>query len=70
MKCLRCSSINVCKNGKVKGVQRYRCKDCNYNYTKGRNAKDKSLKRFALELYLEGLGFRSVGRLEAIILTV
>tara|TARA_Y100000389_G_scaffold205147_1_gene264156 strand:+ start:20563 stop:20943 length:381 start_codon:yes stop_codon:yes gene_type:complete len=45
------------------GVQRYKCKDCNYNYTKGRNCKDKSLKRFALELYLEGLGFRSIGRL-------
>jgi len=44
-------------------MQRYKCKDCNYNYTKGRNSKDKSLKRFALELYLEGLGFRSIGRL-------
>jgi len=63
MKCLKCSSINVCKNGKMKGMQRYKCKDCGYNYTKGRNSKDKSLKRFALELYLEGLGFRSIGRL-------
>ncbi len=63
MKCLKCSSINVCKNGKMQGMQRYKCKDCNYNYTKGRNSKDKSIKRFALELYLEGLGFRSIGRL-------
>ena len=63
MKCLKCFSINVCKNGKMQGMQRYKCKDCDYNYTKGRNSKDKSLKRFALELYLEGLGFRSVGRL-------
>tara|TARA_Y100000389_G_C17467884_1_gene527382 strand:+ start:4524 stop:4895 length:372 start_codon:yes stop_codon:yes gene_type:complete len=44
-------------------MQRYKCKDCNYNYTKGRNSKDKSLKRFALELYLEGLGFRSIAKL-------
>ena len=63
MKCLKCSSDNICKNGKMYGMQRYKCKDCNYNYTKGRNCKDKSLKRFALELYLEGLGFRSIGRL-------
>ena len=63
MKCLKCSSDNVCKNGKMNGMQRYRCKDCGYNYTKGRNSKDKALKRFALELYLEGLGFRSIGRL-------
>ena len=63
MKCIKCSSINICKNGKMQGMQRYKCKDCNYNYTKGRNSKDKSLKRFALELYLEGLGFRSIGRM-------
>lgn len=63
MKCLKCSSGNVCKNGKMNGMQRYRCKDCGYNYTKGRNSKDKALKRFALELYLEGLGLRSIGRL-------
>ena len=63
MKCLKCSSDNICKNGKMYGMQRYKCKDCSYNYTKGRNCKDKSLKRFALELYLEGLGFRSIGRL-------
>lgn len=63
MKCLKCFGVNVCKNGKMQGMQRYKCKDCNYNYTKGRNSKDKFLKRFALELYLEGLGFRSVGRL-------
>ena len=62
MKCLKCFSVNVCKNGRMYNMQRYRCKDCGYNYTKGRNSKDKSLKRFALELYLEGLGFRSIGR--------
>ena len=62
MKCLECFSVNVCKNGRMYNMQRYRCKDCGYNYTKGRNSKDKSLKRFALELYLEGLGFRSIGR--------
>lgn len=63
MKCLKCGSENVCKNGKMYSMQRYKCKDCGYNYTKGRRSKDKSLKRFALELYLEGLGFRSIGRL-------
>ena len=62
MKCLKCFSVNVCKNGKMYNMQRYMCKDCGYNYTKGRNSKDKSLRRFALELYLEGLGFRSIGR--------
>ena len=61
--CPKCQESNTRKAGKIKDKQRYKCKDCNYNYTKGRNSKDKSLKRFALELYLEGLGFRSIGRL-------
>ncbi len=32
-KCTRCGSEKFVKNGKVKEKQRYRCKDCQYNYT-------------------------------------
>ena len=35
----------------------------NYTVEKLKNANDESLKRRTLELYLEGLGFRSIGRL-------
>ncbi len=38
-------------------MQRYLCKSCNYTVEKRKNAKDESLKRRALELYLDGLGF-------------
>lgn len=64
MDCPRCSSNQYNKDGFVKGVQRYKCKECNYKYTVEfkSTAKPKSMKRQALHLYLEGLGFRSIGR--------
>jgi len=65
MNCPKCnSSINV-KSGKTQGRQRYKCKECGCNYSVElkSTAKPKSLKRLALHLYLEGLGFRSIGRI-------
>jgi transposase-like protein len=65
MDCPRCSSQNHSKDGIIKGCQRYKCKDCNYHYTveKKSNVKPVEMKRIAFELYLEGLGFRSIGRI-------
>ena len=64
MECIKCGSINHVKRGIVGGKQRYTCKDCGYNYTvmKKSTAKSGTTKRQALQLYLEGLGFRSIGR--------
>jgi len=65
MNCPKCDGSESVKSGKIKGRQRYKCKNCNYNYsvTIKSTAKPKSLKRKALHLYLEGLGFRSIGRI-------
>ena len=65
MLCPKCNSEGQTKDGIVKGRQRYKCKECNYRYTvqQKSTAKSKELKRYALQLYLEGLGFRSIGRL-------
>ena len=63
--CPRCSSGEAVKSGKAKGRQRYKCKCCGYFYTvtqKSDNATD-AQRRLALTLYLEGLGFRSIGRI-------
>jgi len=64
MNCPKCKSINHVKDGVVKGKQRHKCKECNYRYTVEikSTSKPKEMKRLALELYLEGLGFRSIGR--------
>ncbi|MCD8412089.1 IS1 family transposase [Tenacibaculum finnmarkense] len=65
MDCPKCKSEKKIKNGVIKGIQRYKCKSCGYNYTVERRSCDYPLstKKKALQLYLEGLGFRSIGRL-------
>jgi transposase-like protein len=64
MNCPKCSCDKRVKSGFIKGVQRYKCKCCGCNYTVElkSTAKPKSMKKQALHLYLEGLGFRSIGR--------
>ena len=64
MNCPRCKCSDCIKNGKVGGRQRYKCSDCGYNYSVELKltASSASVKRQALKLYLEGLGFRSIGR--------
>ena len=64
MNCPRCKSPDHKKNGLVDGRQRYKCSACGYNYSVElkSTAFSTSVKRQALQLYLEGLGFRSIGR--------
>lgn len=61
--CPRCSSKDFIRDGLVKGRQRYKCKQCIYHYSVVHKAGiSPELKALALKLYLEGLGFRSIGR--------
>ena len=60
--CPKCGSTICVKDGFVKGRQRFRCKFCNYRHTVQYRGKSPETKRKAVELYLEGLGFRSIGR--------
>ena len=60
--CPRCKNNNIRKDCIAKQRQRFRCKDCNYRFTVEFVGKPEKLKRDALILYLEGLGFRSIGR--------
>jgi len=64
MKCPKCKSDEKIKDGIVKQKQRYKCKECDFRYTvaSGSGAKPLYLRKLALQLYLEGLGFRSIGR--------
>ena len=65
MDCPRCASCRHVKAGIARQRQRYRCKGCGYHYTvKKRSPRiPDSVRRFAVRLYLEGLGFRSIERL-------
>jgi transposase-like protein len=64
MNCPKCNCSERVKSGIINGRQRYKCKTCKCNYTVEikSTARPKSQKKQALHLYLEGLGFRSIGR--------
>lgn len=63
MKCPKCRSDEKCKNGFVKSIQRYRCKSCGCSYTKSTTFRlPREVQEKAIQLYREGLGFRSIGR--------
>jgi transposase len=60
--CPSCNAEGCTKDGIVKGKQRYKCKLCGYRHTVKFLGISPEIKRQALQLYLEGLGFRSIGR--------
>ncbi|WP_137091088.1 IS1 family transposase [Mangrovivirga cuniculi] len=61
MKCPRCLSTEKVKDGFVNDRQRYQCKSCGYHYsTRQKGKKPSYLKRLALFLHLEGMGYRPI----------
>lgn len=62
--CPKCQSIEVVKNGKVQGKQRYKWKSCSLQFTRptprGRPAQEKAM---AVTLYTLGLSIRAIARL-------
>ena len=65
MNCPKCAGAEYTKNGVVNGLQRYRCKQCAYNYTVERKSTtiDTDKKRLAVILYLEGVRITSISEL-------
>ncbi len=65
IKCPKCNKKNCRKDRFVRNIQRYKCKECNFRHTVHKRSTEAplSVKRHSLQLYLEGLGFRAIGRL-------
>ena len=65
MKCSKCKSDRNVKDGHIHGLQRYKCKDCGRSFTVElkSTAQPEDIKRQALQMYLEGLGFSSIARI-------
>ncbi|OFY86348.1 MAG: hypothetical protein A3F72_11135 [Bacteroidetes bacterium RIFCSPLOWO2_12_FULL_35_15] len=65
MNCPKCKQSNFCKDGIANGRQRYQCKSCSYRYTVIRKSDVRAdeIKRMALAMYLEGLGYRVIARI-------
>ena len=68
LSCKHCGGKSVVKNGYVRDKQRYKCKDCSKTFREGdlreKYTTDKKLK--VLSMYLEGVGIRSIERLEGV----
>lgn len=66
LRCKHCGNDGKVKNGRPNGKQRYKCKECGRNYVSGDSREkysvDKKLK--VVCMYLEGIGIRSIERLE------
>ena len=64
LNCPRCASTDKVKSGMKDGRQRYKCKPCRYLLTVAQKSDTATpdQRRLALTLYLEGLGFRAIGR--------
>ena len=64
MQCSRCQKAGAVKAGFARGAQRYKCKACNYFFVEADRRKyPRETKVRAIQLYLEGLGFRAIERL-------
>ena len=65
--CKKCESKKAVKNGKVGGKQRYKCKECGYNFRVGDKRTDKKIaakKALCILLYAMAKGsFRMIGKL-------
>ena len=66
--CKYCGSNKSVKNGFVKEVQRYKCKECKVNFVEGdkRQKYTSSDHLKVIKLYLENCGIRSIERLTGV----
>ncbi|MCK4568769.1 MAG: IS1 family transposase, partial [Bacteroidales bacterium] len=64
--CRKCGSVRYVKAGFVNTVQRYSCNDCGCHFTMSRRGVSVDVKRVAVHLYLEGMGFRAISRITGI----
>ncbi len=64
MNCPRCKSSKIVKAGFQSGKQRRKCKECGRLFVKlSPRGFAPEVKAQAVAIYLEGLGFRAIGRL-------
>lgn len=63
--CPKCESRSIIKSGIVNNRQRYRCKNCSYNFSVNKIGKkiDSYYVTKALQLFLEGLSYREIERI-------
>jgi len=68
MKCPRCNSTKISKNGRHRGKQRYKCKECNRQFLEFYTTPgyDRQTKEQCLKMYVNGMGFRAIERVTGV----
>jgi transposase-like protein len=68
MKCPRCSSSQVSKNGRRNGKQNYLCKQCKRQFLESYESKGYSddVKIICLRMHKNGMGFREIERVTGV----
>ena len=63
--CPKCAAAGTVRNGIINNRQRFKCKQCQYNFTVEKLGKGISSYYVvkALQLHIEGVGFREIERL-------
>lgn len=63
--CPKCGSEKKVKSGIINNRQRYKCKECGYNFTVSKLGKeiDNYYVIKALQLYIEGVSYREIERI-------
>ena len=51
------------KNGNIRKKQRYKCKNCNYQFTSPDKYKAPEIKVFAMYLYLSGMSMKNISQI-------
>ena len=62
MKCPRCESENVSRNGHNRGTQRYICNRCKRTFSEKPPKFSREVKKQAVEMSLHGVGIRKTAR--------
>jgi len=63
MRCNKCGSDEKVKNGYAYGRQRWKCKECGYQYTVSQRGKPEPLRWFAVMLYLNGMSYNAISKI-------
>ncbi len=68
MKCPRCASTHIRKNGKQRGKQNYICVNCKRQFIDFYDQKGytEDVKSECLEMYVNGSGFRAIERVKKV----
>ena len=62
MRCPRCDGTDLIKRGRKAGRQRYLCRACGRHSTDSQPKFSAQTKAMAIEMYMNGMGIRAIGR--------